>query len=150
MKRDVSYGNFLQKQDLIHLEPIDLQCFPIFYNKVTGTLRIPALEYNTASASYIVKELTRENEVEILPIKDDGTEGRWYLGLENTREIINELKVVRQDNGLYYVYRRRRPNEGVQPLTTWDDSKYSATEHGTDLLKRMGIPFEYPKSIHAV
>ena len=124
--------------------------FPFFYDKVTGTLRIPELEYNTASASYIVKELTRENEVEILPIKDDGTEGRWYLGLENTREIINELKVVRQDNGLYYVYRRRRPNEGVQPLTTWDDSKYSATEHGTDLLKRMGIPFEYPKSIHAV
>lgn len=124
--------------------------FPFFYDKVTGTLRIPELEYNTASASYIVKELTRENEVEILPIKDDGTEGRWYLGLENTREIINELKVVRQDNCLYYVYRRRRPNEGVQPLTTWDDSKYSATEHGTDLLKRMGIPFEYPKSIHAV
>ena len=124
--------------------------FPFLYDKESGALRIPELEYNTVSASYILKEEIRENEVEILPIKDDGTEGRWYLGLDNTREIVNELKVVRQDNGLYFIYRRRRPNEGVQPLTTWGDSKYSATEHGTDLLKRMAIPFEYPKSIHAV
>ena len=124
--------------------------FPFYYNAKTSSLRIPELEYNNSEAKYVINEPLKEDEIEILPIKDDGTEGRWYLGLEKTFEILDELKVVKQDNGLYYVYRRRRPNEGVQPLTTWDDSKYSATEHGTDLLKRMGIPFEYPKSIHAV
>lgn len=124
--------------------------FPFYYNARTSSLRIPELEYNNSEAKYVIKEPLKGEEIEILPIKDDGTEGRWYLGLENTIKILDELKVIKQDNGLYYVYRRRRPNEGVQPLTTWGESKYSATEHGTDLLKRMGIPFEYPKSIHAV
>ena len=124
--------------------------FPFFYNEKTNVLRIPKLDYDDSKASYIVKEKLGENEVEILPIRDDGTEGRWYLGLDKTSEIVSELKVVKQNNGMYFIYRRRRPNEGVQPLTTWDDPKYSATEHGTDLLKRMDIPFEYPKSIHAV
>ena len=48
---------------------------------------------------------------------------------------------------------RRRPNTGVQPTTHWSDSKYSATEHGTALLKKLfGTQevFSYPKSIHAV
>ena len=51
------------------------------------------------------------------------------------------------------MYYRRRPNEGVQPTTFWDDSKYSATEHGTALLKKLfgkQETFAYPKSIYAV
>ena len=123
--------------------------YPFYYNEKTDKLRIPKLEYNIFKEEYDVKESPLEEEIIILPIRDDGTEGRWYLGLDKTLEVIDELKVKKENNN-YSVYRRRRPNEGVQPLTTWGDSKYSATEHGTDLLKRMNIPFEYPKSIHAV
>ena len=85
------------------------------------------------------KQFLNDDGIQCTTIDDVEQSKLNILLEENTREIINELKVVRQDNGLYYVYRRRRPNEGVQPLTTWDDSIYSATEHGTDLLKRMGI-----------
>ena len=37
-------------------------------------------------------------------------------------------------------------------VTSWFDAKYSATEHGTALLKKLfgKAPFSYPKSIHAV
>ena len=52
------------------------------------------------------------------------------------------------------VYYKFRPgSEGVLPLTNWTDSKYSATEHGTGVLKhyfREYNPFSYPKSIYAV
>ena len=51
------------------------------------------------------------------------------------------------------VYYKYRPNlEGTTPLTIWTDSDYSATEHGSKLLKSLfgENTFSYPKSIHAV
>ena len=62
--------------------------------------------------------------------------------------------VVRPDrSGKDYAYVKRRPHEdGVVSVSSWFDAKYSATEHGTALLKALfGQPsFSYPKSIHAV
>lgn len=42
--------------------------------------------------------------------------------------------------------------EGITPLTFWGDAKYSATEHGTRVLKDLfgNSPFSYPKSVYAV
>ena len=77
----------------------------------------------------------------------------WYYGVERAEREQHELKAVPNDRGSFDLYRRRRPNEGVQPTTSWIDSKYSATEHGTDLLKRLfgqQEKFSYPKSIFAV
>src|SRR5205823_557903 len=51
----------------------------------------------------------------------------------------------------YYKYRPGM--EGVNPSTCWIDSRYSATEHGTGVLKEMFSEFtvfSYPKSIYAV
>jgi adenine-specific DNA-methyltransferase len=50
-------------------------------------------------------------------------------------------------------YVKRRPHEdGVVSVSSWFDAKYSATEHGTALLKTLfgTSPFSYPKSIYAV
>jgi adenine-specific DNA-methyltransferase len=52
-----------------------------------------------------------------------------------------------------YVYAKRRPHEdGVVSMSSWFDAKYSATEHGTAVLKALfgASPFSYPKSIYAV
>ena len=111
------------------------------------------MQYDTSKEEYIVEDVLLENEVKILPMKDDGTEGCWYFGLERAIKEVHEFKAEKQDNGMYSVYRRRRKNDGVQPTTFWEDSKYSATEHGTDLLKRIfgeQEVFSYPKSIFAV
>ena len=127
--------------------------YPIYLNELDGTMRIPNMQYDTSKEEYIVEDVLLENEVKILPMKDDGTEGRWYFGLERAIEEVHEFKAEKQDNGMYSVYRRRRKNDGVQPTTFWEDSKYSATEHGTDLLKRIfgeQEVFSYPKSIFAV
>lgn len=124
--------------------------YPIYWNKDKNTFRLPPMEYNDVTKEYEKIDPLREGEVAVYPTKDDGSAGRWYFGIENIADHIDYLKAEVQDSGITYVYYRRRPNEGVQPLTTWGDSKYSATEHGTDLLKKMDIPFDYPKSIHAV
>jgi adenine-specific DNA-methyltransferase len=127
--------------------------YPFFLNIQTGTLRLPQMEFDSNKQKYLVKEPLSEAETEIYPIKDDGSDGCWYFGLERAQLIANEFKAVMQDNNEYRVYYRRRPNEGIQPTTLWFDSKYSATEHGTALLKAIFGKqeiFSYPKSIHAV
>jgi adenine-specific DNA-methyltransferase len=51
---------------------------------------------------------------------------------------------------VYYKY--RASTEGTTPLTLWTEAKFSATEHGTKVLKDLfnGSLFSYPKSIFAV
>ena len=127
--------------------------YPIFLNEETGKLRMPKLEYDDSLEEYILLEKTKEKEIALYPIRDDGTEGNWYYGIDSSIREVDEFKAVKQPDGKYAVYRRRRPNEGVQPTTFWDESKYSATEHGTALLKKIfgkQQTFSYPKSIYAV
>lgn len=127
--------------------------YPLFLNIETGQIRIPNMKYNEKLEEYENIEKPLQNEVPVLPIKDNGELGRWYLGKERVKKIENELKAEEQPDGNYYIYYRRRPNLGVQPTTTWIDAKYSATEHGTALLKKLfGVTeiFSYPKSIYAV
>lgn len=127
--------------------------YPLFLNLKTLSLRLPKMEYDDSREEFILEEAPKTTEIELYPVKDDGTEGRWYFGEESARKFVSEFKAEKQDDGSYLVYRRRRPNEGVQPTTLWSDSKYSATEHGTALIKKLfgtSKVFSYPKSIHAV
>ncbi|MBN8102301.1 site-specific DNA-methyltransferase [Vibrio vulnificus] len=124
-----------------------------FYLASTGKLRLPKAHYDNSLEKYVELEPLLEGEQEVWPTKDDGTPGCWYFGYEKASSYASELKAVQQDNGEYYLYYRRRPNEGVQPLSFWADAKYSATEHGTALIKKMfgtSSAFSYPKSIYAV
>lgn len=126
--------------------------YPIWLNTDNGKMRIPLMEYNELNQEYVIKDVLLENEIEIYPIKDDGRQGCWYFGAERAVNEVDEFKAERQKDGEYFIYRRRRKNEGVQPTTFWDSSKYSATEHGTDLLKKIfgeQEVFSYPKSIFA-
>lgn len=127
--------------------------YPFYLTVQNGVLRLPKMEFDIASQGYVIHEVQKKGEVIIYPKKDDGTEGNWYFGLERALTIVDEFKAVLQENGDYWIYYRRRPNEGIQPTTLWFDSKYSATEHGTALLKAIfgeQETFSYPKSIHAV
>ncbi|KAF0238519.1 MAG: hypothetical protein FD181_1022 [Prolixibacteraceae bacterium] len=127
--------------------------FPLYYNEIKNSFRIPRMDFDKSKQQYYIKENIELGEFVIYPMRDDGSKGCWYLGLKRLEQKLSELKVEVQSNETYYVYYKRRPNKGVQPLTTWIDSKYSATEHGTALLKKLfgeREVFSYPKSIHAV
>ena len=95
----------------------------------------------------------KKGEVTTWPIDDKENEKTWRWGNDKVRDCMKDIAVRKDRSGKNYVYYKRRPNEeGVVAVTTWFDSKYSATEHGTALLKKMfgKSPFSYPKSIHAV
>lgn len=127
-------------------------CYPFILSS-DGTLDLAQCEYDSNAEEYINIQNSDNSETIIWPVRDDNTMGRWYLSREKVRDLIDELKAVQQDDGKYFIYYRRRPNEGVQPLSFWADAKYSATEHGTALIKKMfgsGSAFSYPKSIYAV
>ena len=127
--------------------------YPFFVDKESLTVRLPKMQYDESRAEYIVADKPTEKEQVVFPIKDDGKQGCWYYGVERAEKEQYELKAIHNNRGSFDLYRRRRPNEGVQPTTSWIDSKYSATEHGTDLLKRLfgqQEKFSYPKSIFAV
>jgi adenine-specific DNA-methyltransferase len=127
--------------------------YPLYLNKRTGKFRIPDMTYDEPNKRFIIHEKPSREEVAIWPKQDDGSDGVWYLGCDDgIQEVIGELRADAKEDGTYDVYYRRRPNEGVQPATLWWDSKYSATEHGTALLKHLfgeKEVFSYPKSIYA-
>ena len=127
--------------------------YAFYVNKTNNAVRLANMEYQEEEQEYNIFEDPNNDEVKVFPIKDDGSEGCWYFGYERAKRIADEFKAVQQDDNSFRIYYRRRLNEGVQPTTHWSDSKYSATEHGTALLKSLfgkQEVFSYPKSIHAV
>jgi len=116
-------------------------------------VRIPTLTWDDEMQEWVVSDSPLETEVTTWPIDDKGNEKTWRWSHEKVRDCMKEIEVRKDRSGKNYVYYKRRPNEeGVVAVTTWFDAKYSATEHGTALLKKMfgKPPFSYPKSIHAV
>jgi adenine-specific DNA-methyltransferase len=127
--------------------------YPFYLDKSSNSLRLPLGYYDSSLESFCIIDEPTPNEIEIFPIKDDGSEGCWYFGYERAKQNEDEFKAELIPDNTYRIYYRRRPNSGVQPTTNWFDSKYSATEHGTALLKALfgeQEVFSYPKSIYAV
>lgn len=126
--------------------------YPFFVDEEKN-VRLPRAEFDQATEEYVIHDEPKPNEKVIYPIKDDGSDGCWYFGYERASTVSDEFKAELTDDGRVKIYYRRRPNEGVQPTSLWFDSKYSATEHGTALLKNIfgkQESFTYPKSIYAV
>ena len=127
--------------------------YPIYLNESTGLMRIPDMYYDESRQEYVTREEPANGEIVVYPIKDDGQEGNWYFGIERARKEVGEFKSVKQKDGSYSIYVKYRATEGLSPFTIWDDAKYSATEHGTALLKDIfgkQETFSYPKAIAAV
>jgi len=126
--------------------------YPFYYNKVEKEVRIPDMTWDEASRNWIIHEKPKLNELELFPIDENGIERRWRWGIETARNSMNELKfeIAASKTTVYYKYYEP---EGVLPATNWIESKYSATEHGTGILKHYFNeynPFSFPKSVYAV
>ena len=116
-------------------------------------VRIPLMSWDDELEEWNVDDSAAAAEATTWPIDDKGNEKTWRWSHEKVRDCMQDIAVRKDRSGKNYVYYKRRPNEeGVVAVTTWFDAKYSATEHGTALLKKMfgKPPFSYPKSINAV
>ena len=129
------------------------QFYPIFANLNKGTIRVPKMEWLEDDREWKLKEKALENEVIIYPINDGGREKNWRWSEESLRNDYSQFLARIPNYGTPQVYYKYRPNlDGTTPLTLWTDAKYSATEHGTKVLKDLfkEPQFSYPKSIYAV
>jgi adenine-specific DNA-methyltransferase len=126
--------------------------YPIFLMK--DSIRIPKLAWNETKQEWIMQEKPRKGEIKSFPVDEDGHERRWKWSIERARNEISEMKIGKGRGGNYAVYIKSRMNdEGMLPLTWWDKKEYSATTHGTNLLKTIFSKlnaFSYPKSLYAV
>ncbi|MCH5360408.1 site-specific DNA-methyltransferase [Escherichia fergusonii] len=136
--------------------------FPFIYNPETEEINvIPRSEYDLIYKDnkfddIFVEKLKNKYESEgmsfILPIRDDGSLGRWRWGYDRA--------VLECENKAFNVRGRQNPtvytkdyvDDTYLAKSLWFDSRYDASTKGTNLLKDM-LPsnnFDYPKSIFAV
>ncbi|WP_100640208.1 site-specific DNA-methyltransferase [Marinobacter salexigens] len=114
---------------------------------------VPEMYWEDQDKSWVVTEDPKPTDSVVWPINDQGDEKTWRW--ENSKVASSpDLIGIRKDrSGKDYVYYKRRPNDdGVVSVSSWFDAKYSATEHGSALIKDLfgKMAFSYPKSIHAV
>ena len=126
--------------------------YPIFVSEKDG-VRFPQTTWNNETHQWDLDEAPRSHETILYPVAPDGSEKTWKWGLETARAMPEEFCVKQDQTKQLGVYRKSRLNEqGTLPLTVWDKSEYSSTEHGTNLLRRMfgeSEKFSFPKSVHA-
>ena len=125
--------------------------YPIYITD--ATIRVPQMTWNVAAREWIVEEEPQIDEQVVFPDNEDGVQKRWRWEWKAVMNSLADLAVRKDRTGRDYVYYKRRPHDqGVVSISCWFDARYSATEHGTALLKAMfgESVFSYPKSIHAV
>ncbi|MGB7213335.1 MAG: DNA methyltransferase [Gemmatimonadales bacterium] len=116
-------------------------------------IRIPAMEWDEAGRAWTVTGHPARGEIVVWPTNDEGAEKTWRWEWETVLANRGHVAVRPDRTGRAYIYVKRRPHEdGVVSVSSWFDAKYSATEHGTAVLKALfkQAPFSYPKSIHLV
>ncbi len=125
--------------------------YPLY---VSGdSIRLPKMVWDETSREWIVQESPEVDEVIVYPIDENGIHRRWRWSVETVEENLNDLRAVKDDKGVITIYYKYRPPSGMTPTTLWIDARYSATEHGTNVLKsffKEYNPFSFPKSIYTV
>jgi adenine-specific DNA-methyltransferase len=125
--------------------------YPIY---VAGeNIRVPEMSYNEDDRSWTIHEKARADESIVYPIDEGGTERTWRGSPDRIRSVPDNYRANTEDGWTTVYYKFRPGSDGVLALTNWIDAKYSATEHGTGVLKHFFQSynvFSYPKSIFAV
>lgn len=125
--------------------------YPIYIKD--GQIRVPRMTWKPDSEEWIVEEEPTTGEQVVWPDNEEGVQKNWRWEWATVMSSLDKLSVRPDRSGRDYIYCKRRPHdEGVVSVSSWFDAKYSATEHGTAVLKKLfgQSPFSYPKSIHAV
>lgn len=111
--------------------------YPIYWNQAKDVLSL---------------ERTSVNEIEIVPLLSDGSEGNWRWGKEKfKKEGASEL-IVLETGGrpTIYVKQRLLNADGkprvAKPKTIWNETRYNSGA-GTRLLNELDLPFSSPKPL---
>jgi adenine-specific DNA-methyltransferase len=94
-----------------------------------------------------VNEILPDGTIEVYPIDPQGIERKWRFARHTIESIKDELIVHYLKQRDTYDIKRKKKTFNYK--SCWTDSKYSANNHGTQILNQIlpGNPFTYPKSI---
>jgi adenine-specific DNA-methyltransferase len=112
--------------------------YPIYINSRTGEI-----------------SSVRKFDIKILPIDTQGQKRIWRRGKADIDKLYKEgdIFVKKTKHGVQLYFKFRGGVEGETPKSFWDDVRYSASEHGTQILDEIlgntGC-FPFPKSLWAV
>lgn len=128
------------------------QFYPLYFDG--DGLRVPTMAWSAEQNEWTIGEEPDEMEIILWPIDSNGTERVWKWGRERVIENPAHLKVEGRDSSSLQIYNRNYPqSDGRLPSTWWDDARYAAGSHGTNVLTSMfgsARIFDFPKSVHAV
>ena len=89
----------------------------------------------------------------VLPIRKDGSQGRWRWGFKSCKTGINDgVLFAKRDNDKITIYQLDKADDTFLPKTFWYGEQYDASSKGTNILKNI-VPnnnFDYPKSVYLV
>jgi adenine-specific DNA-methyltransferase len=97
-----------------------------------------------------VNEICDEGVIAVYPIDPKGIERKWRFARNTIESIKDDLQV--HFIGNRNIYDIKRLKKSFNYKSCWSDSKYSANNHGTQILNQI-LPssgFTYPKSIYTV
>lgn len=111
--------------------------YPIYYDPKSGAL-----------------STKKKFEVEILPIDTKGQKRIWRQAKSAIDGLSKKGDIFAKETryGLQVYFKFRGGLKGETPKSFWDDVRFSASEHGTQILDRiLGVReiFNFPKSSHA-
>ena len=110
-------------------EDVPTMYYPIYIKKDGSDFRIPKMEWDEKLKEYIVHESVENDEFVSYPIDDNGRSRRWKWGLERAVEMRDEMSIRLDRRKNFSVYiKSRMKDEGMLPLSVWDDKKYSSTD----------------------
>lgn len=93
------------------------------------------------------------NGITVYPIKEDGTEGRWRVGEEMAKQLLDEgVLELGNKNGQYNIYRNFPSGISFIPYGTLLLDNIGTTAKGATLLKSLGMSnvFDFSKPIELI
>lgn len=85
----------------------------------------------------------------VLPIREDGSKGRWRWGYETCKIGVNSGELISKGNTIYQI---DFAEDTYLPKSLWYGESHDSSSKGTNLLSNIipNNPFDYPKSLPTV
>ena len=142
--RPYMYFPFLCKKSDLSLESITEEEYSEIYKNNS---------FNDAFVSELEKKYDDLGYHFILPIRDDGSKGRWRWGFTTCKKGITDgVLFAKTNKDKVTIYAKDSADNTYLPKTFWYGERFDASTKGTNLLKHLvnNNGFDYPKSLFLV
>ncbi len=128
--------------------------YPLYVNRA-GNIRVPSMTWSETKRQWLIQESPRDDETTVWPIRPNPKLEKmtWKWKASRVNSDPHRFRAQRLTDGGMRVQMKSYMKEGTLPTTWWSNSKYSAAEHGTSILKNLfghARHFSFPKSVRLI